>query len=90
MKQPLSITLSPDLKRFVEKKVKAGQYPSPAHVVSSALEALRMNEQFTQNDTADIREEIAVGVAQLELGQSAPWDAKAMKARLRHEANRKR
>lgn len=90
MKQPLNITLPPELERFVEEKVKTGQYPSATHVVSGALQALKTHERLTKADITELREEIAVGLNQLDRGESAPWNAKAMKARLRQELKRKK
>ena len=85
MKHPLSIILTPDLEKYVEEKVKTGQYSSVTHVVSGALEVLRDQERLTQEDVEELRRDIAAGIAQLDGGACAPWDAKALKARLQQE-----
>lgn len=90
MKQPLSINLSPDLERFVKEKVKTGQYPSATHLVSGALQALKTHERLTKSDVGELRREIGVGIDQLDRGQSAAWNVRAIKARLRQSLKRKK
>jgi Arc/MetJ-type ribon-helix-helix transcriptional regulator len=65
MKRPLSITLSPDLERFVNAKIEKGYCPSATHLVSGALEALRTQEQLTKGDVAELRQDIKLGLQQL-------------------------
>ena len=79
----MEITLSPELLRFVEEKVKAGQFQSASDVISGALNLLRQEESLTEEDIAELREELKVGLDQLDAGQGAEWDVEATKARLR-------
>jgi putative addiction module CopG family antidote len=79
----MEITLSPELLRFVEDKVKAGQFASASDVISGALDLLRQEESLTARDLAELREDVRVGLEQLDAGQGAEWDAEETKARLR-------
>ena len=42
----MNVSLPPQLKRFVEKKVKDGLYPNESDVVRHALRGLREGEQL--------------------------------------------
>ena len=44
----MEIKLTPDLLKFVEDKVKAGQFRSASDVISGALDLLRAQEALTE------------------------------------------
>jgi putative addiction module CopG family antidote len=79
----MEITLPPELLKFVEQKVQAGQYDSAAAVIQGALVALKQQDELTDEDVAELREDVKVGLEQLARGEGAPWDAEQTKARLR-------
>ena len=68
----MKVSLSPELERFVEEKVRAGQYQNADEVVNSAVDMLRQQETLSAEDIAELRREIAIGLEQLERGESAP------------------
>lgn len=82
----MNVSLSPELERFVEEKIRAGQYQSADEVVNSAIAMLRQQETLSAEDITELRQEIAVGLEQLERGESAPWDAAALKDKLRQKS----
>jgi len=82
----MKVSLNPELERFVEEKVRAGQYQSADEVVNSAVAMLRQQETLSAEDIAELRREIAIGLEQLDRGESAPWDAAALKDKLRRRA----
>jgi antitoxin ParD1/3/4 len=73
----MNISLTPDLDRFVQEKVRKGNYPTPADVVQDGLRLLQERDELQLNQ---LRHEIAVGINQLDRGEGQPWDAKAVKA----------
>jgi antitoxin ParD1/3/4 len=73
----MNISLTPDLDRFVHEKVRKGNYSTPADVVQDGLRLLQECDQLQLNQ---LRQEIAVGINQLDQGEGQPWDAKAVKA----------
>ena len=81
----MKVNLAPELERFVEEKVRAGQYQSADEVVNSAVAMLRQQETLSTEDIAELRREIAIGLEQLDRGESAPWDAGALKDKLRQK-----
>ena len=82
----MQVSLTSDMQKFVEERMKAGQYGSPEQVVHAALVALKAQEAATDDDLADLRRLIAVGIEQLDSGNAAPWDADDLKRRLREQA----
>lgn len=82
----MKVSLTPELERFVEEKVRAGQYESADDVVNSAVAMLRQQETLSAEDIAELRREIAIGLEQLDRGKSSPWDAAALKDKLRRES----
>ena len=85
----MNVSLKPELERFVQERVKAGQFESPEDAINTALMALREQETLTPEDVAELRREIAIGIEQLDRGESAPWDAEALKERIRRQFGRK-
>jgi antitoxin ParD1/3/4 len=81
----MKVSLDPELERFVEEKVRAGQYQSADEVVNSAVDMLRQQETLSAEDIAELRREIAIGLEQLDRGESASWDAAALKDKLRRK-----
>ena len=79
----MEISLSSDLLKFVDDKVKAGQFRSASDVISGALNLLRQEETLTEQDVADLRDDAKVGLDQLDAGQGKEWDVEETKARLR-------
>jgi antitoxin ParD1/3/4 len=79
----MNVSLSPELELFVNEKVRAGQYQTADEVINSALSVLQQQETLSAEDIGELRKEIAIGIEQLERGESAPWDAAVMKDKLR-------
>ena len=75
--QHMHVSLRDDSERFVEEKVKKGQYETPEDVVEDALDLLRHVPEWTDEE---LRQEIAIGLAQLDRGEGAPWNVEEMKA----------
>lgn len=65
----LSISLTPDLERFVESRVASGRYRSVSEVVREGLRLLEESEQGRQNAARNLRQEIKVGLEQAERGE---------------------
>lgn len=65
----MQITLPPELASFVEEQVRAGRYESAEGMVQAALVQLRLSEELSPEDIAELREEVAIGLEQAEQGQ---------------------
>ena len=79
----MQITLSPELERFVEGKVKSGQYADANAVVANALEAFIEQESFTPDYEEYVRKEVGQAVEQVERGHYAEFTAESVIAERR-------
>jgi putative addiction module CopG family antidote len=73
---PMTLTLPPDLERFVQDQVANGQYPSTGGVVEAALQLFRARH-------AELRELVRVATDQADRGEVAPLDPVATLTRLK-------
>ena len=88
----MNVTLSPELQKFVAQKIEAGEYTSASQMVREALEAMRTKESLSDRDIDELRRDIAVGLAQLDRGETVEFSAKdiqslgrrILRARLTH------
>ena len=69
----MNITLSPEMERYIEKKVQAGHYDSPSAVIEDALSAFRVQEEFVAGD-AELQSLVSQGVEQVKRGEVSPLD----------------
>jgi putative addiction module CopG family antidote len=71
----MNVLLKPELERFVAENVKAGRYADVNAVLNEALEVLMEQEQFTPEHEAYLRREVRRGLAQLDRGERATFNA---------------
>ncbi len=79
----MHITLSqPDLERFIEEKVRSGEYTTPEAVVENALATLRLHEGILPSGE-DLRRLIAEGQAEADRGElrDGPEEFRSLLAR---------
>ena len=71
----MNVILKTELKKFVADKVKGGQYASPSDVVNQALEVFKDQELFSPEHEKYLRREVRRGLAELDAGRRAHFDA---------------
>jgi antitoxin ParD1/3/4 len=86
----MQVSLNPEMQRFVEDKIRSGQYSNADAVVNDALTILRAQEARTPEDVEELRRMIVVGIAQLDEGKGADWDPEDLKRRVRERAGREK
>ena len=87
----MTVSLNPDVQKFVEQKVKAGRYASAEEAVNSLLSMVKAQEQLTPRDIEELRAEIDRGVADIEAGRFVEFTAEDVIAERRAAmAKRKR
>lgn len=79
----MDVSLSPELAKFVEEKLKAGGFASPSDVVRNALAMWKAQESLTAKDTEELRAQIEIGLAQSRRGESTPLDMTAIREQVR-------
>jgi antitoxin ParD1/3/4 len=84
----MNVSLKPDVQKYVEEKVKTGQYASPEEAVNNLLQQSRQREELTADDIEELRREIDVGINEANHGQFADFDAEDVIAQ-RHAGRKK-
>jgi antitoxin ParD1/3/4 len=81
----MNVSLTPELKEFVEQKVRSGLYQTASEVVRDGLRLLRERDELRRDQLEALRRDIAVGVDQADRGQVAPLNAKETLAGVRRK-----
>ena len=76
----MNVSLTPELEKLVNRKVKSGHYQTASEVVREALRALEERDQVTAHRLAALRKEIAKG---LKSGRSEQLDVDELKREVR-------
>lgn len=76
----MTIPISPEMETLVHEKLASGQYASASELVSEALRLLKERDDYQRYRLEQLRRDIAVGVAQSDLGESEPLDIEQIKA----------
>jgi len=79
----MNISLTPELERMVDDKVKTGRYASASEVIREGLRLLEEQEQLKLQRLAAVRQKIDRGLEQLGRGQGIPGSE--ARARLRRK-----
>lgn len=74
----MQVSLTPELQRFVEEKLKSGDFESASDVVGSALAMWKAQEELSSADLDELRAQINVGLDQARRGESTPLDMNAI------------
>lgn len=80
----MTISLSPELQRFVEEQVRSGRFVTADAAVAEAVRQMKEREE----KLVSLRQQIQVGLDELDHGQGEPWDVEVMKADLRRKHSR--
>ncbi len=86
----MSIQLSSQLEKAIQQKIASGLYNSANEVVSEALNAMEIQEQFRMMNTIkkqNLRNAIQEG---LDSGDATPWDAEEIKRIARQRKDEKK
>jgi antitoxin ParD1/3/4 len=79
----MNISLKPDVQKYVEDKVKTGQYTSPDEAVNILLQQSRQREELTADDIEQLRRELDMGIAEADQGKFADFNAEQIIAQRR-------
>lgn len=71
----MNVSLTPDLKRLVHDKVRAGSYPTPSKVIQEGLRLLRERDA----NLAALRDDVQAGFDAIENGEYEEHDARSTK-----------
>ena len=86
----MNVSLTKTLENFVNEKVASGRYGSASEVVREALRLLEERERIKEAQTAQLRADVAKGIAELDAGQGEPLDMAKIKDRARKRLSSRR
>lgn len=70
----MNVSLTPELEKFVEKKVKSGRYQSASEVIRDGLRLLEDEDRLRTLRLEDVRRKIQLGLDQLDRGEGIPGE----------------
>jgi antitoxin ParD1/3/4 len=79
----MNVSLTPELAKFVNDKLKSGLFQTASEVIREALRLLEERDRLYQARLEDLRREVRRGLDQLDRGEGRPFDAHALKRRVR-------
>jgi antitoxin ParD1/3/4 len=85
----MNVSLTKELEKLVNTKVKSGLYHTASEVVREGLRLLEERDRLYQLRLDEVRADVKKGVDQLDRGEGRPLDVAAMKARLRRDVGTK-
>ena len=77
------VSLTSELEKLVNERVRSGMYSSASEVVREALRLLKEQGELRQRRLEELRKEIAIGLEQANRGEGVPMDIAKIKSRLR-------
>lgn len=85
----LNVSLTPELSRFVENRVRSGKYQTASEVVREALRLLEGRDQAPVAGVEELKREIEIGLAQLRRGEGVDGEAFFRSVARRRSAGRR-
>ena len=70
----MTISLTPELQRFVDKKVKAGDFASADEAVNKLLSFVVAQDELSAAELEELRDKVAIGIEQADQGLLEEWD----------------
>jgi len=71
----LNVSLTPELGRFIESRLRSGKYQTASEVVREALRLLESRERSPVASVSELKAEIELGLEQLRRGEAVDGDA---------------
>lgn len=70
----MNVSLTPELEKLIEEKVKSGMYGSASDVVREALRLLKERDDTRALRMQQLRNDVAIGLEQLDNGEAVAAD----------------
>jgi antitoxin ParD1/3/4 len=79
----MNISLPPQMQRFLEAEVKAGRYATTSEAVRDGIRLLQERKAERAARLVELRNAVAVGIAQADRGETAPLNLEDVLAKVR-------
>lgn len=74
----MNISITPELQKFIEEQLKAGNYKSPDEIINTALIHLQAHVELAPDEIKELQAEIDLGLEDFERGDFVEWDPEAL------------
>jgi antitoxin ParD1/3/4 len=82
----MNVSLTPELEKLVNEKVRSGLYTSASEVIREALRLLVENDRIKQGELEAVRSKINRRIEQLDRGEGIPASAAIKRLRANRRA----
>jgi antitoxin ParD1/3/4 len=86
----MNVSLTPALEKMVQEKVASGLYNSASEVIREALRLLAENDKIKHAKLMALREDVDVGLRQLDKGQFTEYDDETSETLLQQFKSRRK
>ena len=86
----MNVSLTPELEKLVNDKVKSGQYTSASEVVREGLRLIQEQDELRRIKLETLKREIAKGIEQLDRGEGIPGEKVFAEIKKRNKALRRK
>ncbi len=76
----MNVSLTPELEKFVHRKVKSGRYHTASEVIREGLRLLAEQDQLRALKIEALRKEIRIGIDQADRGEVEPFTKETLRA----------
>lgn len=81
----MNISLTPELERLIDERVKSGLYNSASEVVREGLRLLMERDQLKQMKLEELRRQIQIGIDASNRGEVVSEEEAMARLKLRHD-----
>jgi antitoxin ParD1/3/4 len=74
----MNISLTPQLEKLVQERVKSGRYTSASEVIREALRLLETHDRALDQGLTRLQSDVQEGLRALDAGKSVPFDDQAV------------
>jgi putative addiction module CopG family antidote len=71
----MNVSLTPEVKKFVEKAVAAGRYGSPEEAINGLISLVKEQEELTPEDIKELRAELVQAIDEADHGRFVEFTA---------------
>jgi antitoxin ParD1/3/4 len=86
----MSINLRPDIEQFLREKVEMGQFESIEEAANKLLGWVSEDEKLTDEDIAELRREVQLGIDQADRGEFVEFTAEQIIAEKKAAARKQK
>ena len=79
----MNVSLTSELEKLVNERVRSGMYSSASEVIREALRLFKEQGELRQRRLEELRKEIRIGLEQANRGEVAPFAVARIKSRVR-------